>query len=98
MSAMPQAEVNSGELRFRERLQPLRHGENDKAHQPADQRAVDSNVLQVAPDLQLDPVDQRIGVPPLDHLRRGPDKAWFADDSPPAPALGACCHTADIRV
>ncbi len=44
-----------------------RQGEDQKPDQPAHQRAVDANILQVLADLQLQAVDERRGVPIVDN-------------------------------
>src|SRR5262249_35909045 len=50
------------------RRQPLRCDEDQEPDQPAHQRAIDADELQVLADLQLEPVDQRGAVPVLHHL------------------------------
>src|SRR6185312_9454213 len=45
----------------------LRQDEDQKPDQPADQRPVDADILQIAADLQFEAADERGGVPIVDH-------------------------------
>ena len=49
----------------RRSLKQLRHRKDNQADQPADDGAVDADILQVAADREL---GQRVGVPVLDHV------------------------------
>ena len=70
----------------------MRHAEDDQPDEPADQRAVDADILQVAADLQLDAFDQRLGIPVLHHLADeggdlGPARRDRAQESDTEPAV-----------
>jgi hypothetical protein len=43
-------------------LKQLRHRKDDQPDETSDQRAVDANILQVAPDREFDPLGQRGGI------------------------------------
>ena len=77
-----------------------RQGEDQEPDQPADQRSIDADILQVLADLQLKAIDERRSVPVVNHCGDivadlGParqDRAQRQESEPPAslPRMLAC--------
>ena len=69
-----------------------RQGEDHKPDQPANQRAVDADILQVLADLQFEAIDEGGGVPIVDH------RGDIAADFGPARQNGAQCEQSEPPV
>ena len=66
-SARSDARACAPTLRISASPNAREQGEDQEPDQSADQRAVDADILQVLADLQLEAVDERGGVPMVDH-------------------------------